>query len=159
MKYLISACLVGHPVRYDGQHCLQQKIKTLIDTDQAVVICPEISGGLSTPRAPAEIQKGTGSDVLSGHAKVFDLSGKDVTEAFILGAKQTLAFAKKHGITHAILKAKSPSCGFGQIYDGSFSGTKINANGVTAALLKQHGIHIMTEKEFLGQLTKIESAT
>lgn len=87
-KYLISACLVGQNVRYDAKSCLQLKLKQLLDTHQAVVICPEIAGGLSTPRQPAEIINGDGFAVLQGQAKVMDLQGFDVTNEFILGAEK-----------------------------------------------------------------------
>ncbi|QIO07299.1 DUF523 domain-containing protein [Acinetobacter shaoyimingii] len=152
MKFLISACLVGHPVRYDGKHCLHSKLKALIKTEQAVVICPEVAGGLSTPRLPAEIVGGDGFDVLQGQAKVLNSIGEDVTQAFLYGAHQALEWAKAHHVTHVILKANSPSCGASLIYDGTFTGQKIQGNGVTSALLKQHGFEVWTEDEFLKAL-------
>ena len=151
-KYLISACLVGENVRYDGQNCLQQQLKQLIETDQAVMICPEVSGGLAIPRLPAEIVGGDGHDVLNHCARVLDLKGNDVTSAFISGAKKTLNLVKKHQITHIVLKANSPSCGSNMIYDGSFTGQKTRGVGVSTALLQQHGFEVMTEDEFLVRL-------
>ncbi len=151
-KYLISACLVGENVRYDGQNCLQQQLKQLIDTNQAVMMCPEVSGGLQTPRLAAEIVGGNGHDVLNHQAKVLDTEGNDVTQAFILGAEKTLKLAQLHQITHIILKANSPSCGSVMIYDGSFTGHKIHGVGVTTALLEQHGFQVLTEDVFLKQL-------
>ena len=151
-KYLISACLGGENVRYDGQNCLQQQLKQLIETNQAMMICPEVSGGLATPRLPAEIVGGDGYDVLNHQAKVIDLKGNDVTVAFISGAEETLKLAQKHQITHVILKANSPSCGSNMIYDGSFTGQKIRGVGVSTALLQQHGFEVMTEDEFLVRL-------
>ena len=148
-KYLISACLVGENVRYDGQNCLQQKLRQLVIEQRAVIICPEVSGGLSTPRLAAEIVGGNGEDVLCGKAKVLDSAGNDVSNAFIQGAYEALQLAQKHQITHVILKANSPSCGSKLIYDGSFSGNKIQGNGVTSALLKQHGFKVITEDQFL----------
>ena len=148
-KYLISACLVGENVRYDGQNCLQQKLRQLVIEQRAVIICPEVSGGLSTPRLAAEIVGGNGEDVLCGKAKVLDSAGNDVSNAFIQGAYKALQLAQKHQITHVILKANSPSCGSELIYDGSFSGNKIQGNGVTSALLKQHGFTVITEDQFL----------
>ncbi len=148
-KYLISACLVGENVRYDGQNCLQQKLRQLVIEQRAVIICPEVSGGLSTPRLAAEIVGGNGEDVLCGKAKVLDSAGNDVSNAFIQGAYKALQLAQKHQITHVILKANSPSCGSELIYDGSFSGNKIQGNGVTSALLKQHGFKVITEDQFL----------
>lgn len=151
-KYLISACLVGENVRYDGRNCLQSKLKQLIECKQVITICPEMAGGLNTPRLAAEIIGGDGADVLCGQAKVVDALGKDVSTEFILGAEKTLKLAQQHQITHIILKANSPSCGSNFIYDGTFSGTKIQGKGVTAALLEQHGFLVMTEDEFLQQL-------
>lgn len=152
-KYLISACLVGENVRYDAKNCLQHQLKKLVDTQQAVVICPEVSGGLATPRPPAEILGGEGQDVLNDQAKVIDQQGNDVSQAFILGAEKALKLAQLHQVTHVVLKANSPSCGSTMIYDGSFSGQKIQGQGVTAALLKQHGFNVMTEDEFLATLS------
>lgn len=152
MKYLISACLVGENVRYDAKNCLQHKLKYLVDTQQAIVICPEVSGGLSTPRHPAEIINGDGTAVLKGTAQVINIQGDDVTQAFILGAEKTLKLAQQHQVTHIILKANSPSCGSQMIYDGTFTGHKIQGKGVTATLLEQHGFQVMTEHEFLQKL-------
>lgn len=151
-KYLISACLVGDNVRYDGKHCLQQQLLKLLQQHRAVSICPEVIGGLNTPRAAAEIVGGGGLDVLAGRAKVLDCTGQDVSAAFIQGAYAALALAQQHQVTHVVLKANSPSCGSMAIYDGSFSGTKIAADGVTAALLKQHHFSVINEVQFLEQL-------
>lgn len=158
-KYLISACLVGENVRYDAKNCLQLKLKHLVDTQQAVVICPEVAGGLSTPRYPAEIIDGDGVAVLQGLAKVIDSQGIDVTREFILGANKTLELAQHFQVTHIILKANSPSCGSQMIYDGSFSNQKIAGKGVTVALLEQHGFTVMTEDEFLQQLSPKKNHT
>ena len=152
-KYLISACLVGENVRYDAKNCLQLKLKHLVDTQQAVVICPEVAGRLSTPRCPAEIIDGDGAGVLQGLTKVIDGQGIDITREFILGANKTLELAQYYQVTHIILKANSPSCGSQMIYNGSFSGQKIAGKGVTVALLEQHGFTVMTEDAFLQQLS------
>ncbi|MDM1759013.1 MULTISPECIES: DUF523 domain-containing protein [Acinetobacter] len=152
MKYLISACLIGENVRYDAKNCLQQQLKQLIEQQKAVYICPEVTGGLSIPRLAAEIQGGDGVDVWTGKAKVITLAGQDVSAEFIQGAKATLALAQQHQVTHVILKSNSPSCGSTLIYDGSFTGQKIQGVGVTTALLQQHGFVVMTENEFLSQL-------
>lgn len=152
MKYLISACLIGENVRYDAKNCLQQQLKQLIEQQKAVYICPEVTGGLSIPRLAAEIQGGDGMDVWTGKAKVITAAGQDVSAEFIQGAKATLALAKQHQVTHVILKSNSPSCGSTLIYDGSFTGQKIQGVGVTTALLQQHGFVVMTENEFLSQL-------
>ena len=100
----------------------------------------------------AEIVGGNGEDVLSGKAHVLDTSGLDISDAFIAGAYKTLRLAQRSNVTHVVLKANSPSCGSTYIYDGSFSGSKIQGNGVTSALLKLNGFQIMTEDEFLQSL-------
>lgn len=154
MKYLVSACLLGQAVRYDGGHCLVDALQQLFDRNQAIAFCPEVAGGLSTPRLPAEIVAGNAEMVLRGQAKVLDSAGHDVTAAFVTGAQRCLALAQQHQVTHVILKSNSPSCGSTHIYDGRFTGTKIEGQGVTAALLKQHGFHVMTEQAFLQQLVQ-----
>lgn len=151
-RYLISACLLGQKVRYDGQDCLLTELLEHLLPDQYVSLCPEVSGGLPIPRPPAEIQFGDGLDVLRQQARIIDIQGNDVSEAFIKGAYAALKLAQNFQVTHAILKANSPSCGSDLIYDGSFSGRKIQGLGVTSALLQQHGILVMTEQEFLQQL-------
>lgn len=147
-KFLISACLVGQHVRYDGKHSLNEKIQDLIASHHVIIVCPEIAGGLTTPRLPAEIIGGDGHDVLAGKARVINTAGKDVTSAFIQGAELTLSLAKKHQVTHVILKANSPSCGSQQIYDGTFQGQKRTGQGVTTALLQQHGFEVIDESQF-----------
>jgi len=159
-KLLISACLLGQKVRYDGKDCLQThaRLQALIKSGNVVTICPEMAGGLPTPRPPAEIQRAmTGMDVLAGKAEVRTNQGMDVTEQFIKGAHKALALAQKHNIRVAILKARSPSCGFGQIYDGNFSRTRIAGMGVTAALLSQHGVKIFDEEHIDQALDALSS--
>lgn len=153
-RYFISACLLGQKVRYDGQDCLVRELLSNLIPDQYVSLCPEISGGLPTPRPPAEIQNASGRDVLNNHATVIDLEGMNVSDAFIQGAYAALALAQEHQVTHAVLKANSPSCGSDGIYDGSFTGQKIAGEGITAALFRQHGIHVVTEQQFLAELTQ-----
>ena len=153
-RYFISACLLGQKVRYDGKDCLIQDILNHLLAHQYVTLCPEMAGGLPTPRPPAEIQHASGINVLEQKALILDATGKDVSEAFIDGAYRALKVAQDFQATHAILKAKSPSCGSGLIYDGSFSGQKIQGDGVTAALFKQHGIVVLTEDEFLQSLKR-----
>ena len=143
---LISACLLGRNVKYSGGNNLCPWLAKYYNTDDFIVICPECFGVLPIPRPPAEIQGGSGEDVLNGSAKVADKDGKDVTPNFIGGAQKALAYAKKHNANCAILKARSPSCGCGMIYDGSFNGGKKAGNGVTAALFLQHGIKVYTEE-------------
>lgn len=148
-RYFISACLLGQKVRYDGQDCLVKALLERLLPNQYVSICPEVAGGLPTPRPAAEIQFGSGTDVLLQKASVINSIGHDVSNAFITGAYHALKVAQDFQVTHAILKSNSPSCGSSMIYDGSFSGEKIVADGVTAALFRQHGIVVMTEQELL----------
>ncbi len=142
---LISACLLGWPVRYDGGHCLNQTLKPLFDRGLALAVCPEQLGGLPTPRLAAEIIGGDGADVLAGRARVCDAAGADVSSAYIDGAHRALALVQQHGATAVILKANSPSCGSRTIYDGRFQGCLKAGVGVTAALLYQHGVLVCDE--------------
>ena len=145
---LVSACLVGIPCRYDGGSCSHDQLQALAAQGDVLPICPEVSGGLPPPRPPAEIQGGDGGDVLEGRARVVNIEGKDVTAEFLAGAQKALRVARCRSIKEAILKARSPSCGVGQIYDGSFSGRLVEGNGVTAALLKREGIIVKNEEEW-----------
>lgn len=151
---LVSACLLGQKVRYDGSDKDQNDalLHELIAQNRVVAICPEVVGGLGVPRLPAEIQNGIGNDVLNEQARVFDSSGQDVTAEFVIGAQQALALAQRHNVHVAILKARSPSCGDGQIYDGTFSKRLIDGSGVTAALLERHGIKVFNEEEIAAAL-------
>ena len=142
---LVSSCLAGLEVRYNGTHCLDKKIRQLLEENQAISVCPELLGGFSTPREPAEIVGGNGEDVLNGKAKVVEKSGRDVTELYIQGAYATLRKAQEVEATVVILKEFSPSCGSSMIYNGEFKGKKIVGNGVTTALLKRNGIQVVAE--------------
>jgi uncharacterized protein YbbK (DUF523 family) len=145
---LVSSCLAGLEVRYNGTHCLDKKIHQLLEENKAITVCPELLGGFSTPREPAEIVGGNGEDVLDGKAKVVEKSGKDVTELYIKGAYATLRKAQEVNATVVILKEFSPSCGSSMIYNGEFKGKKIVGNGVTTALLKRNGIQVVSEERF-----------
>ncbi|HZG70670.1 MAG TPA: DUF523 domain-containing protein [Chondromyces sp.] len=145
---IVSSCLAGLEVRYNGTHCLNNQIRELVEKKEAVTICPELLGGFSTPREPAEIIGGDGGDVLDGMAKVVDQSGNDVTELYVKGAYAALEKAKEINATIVILKENSPSCGSSAIYNGEFSGEKIVGNGVTSALLKRHGLQVISEEQF-----------
>jgi len=139
---LVSACLLGIECRYDGRSTpnaflLERIRKGLL---LPVPVCPEQLGGLPTPRAPNEIDRGDGEDVLAGRARVVDSDGLDRTENFLRGARQTLALAQLLSVKVAYLKQKSPSCGFGFIKRG---GETVPGNGVTAALLLRHGIRVV----------------
>ena len=139
-KILVSACLSGECCRYDGGRCTDERLLEVLKEVEWIPVCPERLGGLPTPREPAEIIGGDGREVLSGQAVVRTENGMDVSAQFIGGAQKTLEIARREGIKKAILKQKSPSCGCGSIYDGSFSGKLIKGDGITAILLKQSGI-------------------
>ncbi|MDD4504580.1 MAG: DUF523 domain-containing protein [Clostridiaceae bacterium] len=148
MNILVSACLIGTNCKYSGGNNLTPKVLELKKEHEIIPVCPEELGGLPTPREPCEIQEGSGKEVLAGKALVLNKTGEDVTEQFIKGAEETLALAKQHSCPVAVLKARSPSCGCGIIYDGTFSGELKEGNGVAAQLLLDNEIVVMTEKDF-----------
>lgn len=152
MKYLVSSCLAGVACRYNGTASLDEKIQELVAQEQAMMVCPELLGGFSTPREPAEIIGGTGKDVLAGTAQVMERGGRDVTDLYIKGAYQTLEWAKRLNVTCIVLKEFSPSCGTQAIYDGNFANHKVQGEGVTSALLRQEGYEVISEIEFIEQL-------
>ena len=145
----VSSCLAGIECRYNGSHSLVGKIKGLVEQDRALLICPELLGGFSTPREPAEIVGGTGGDVLDGTAKVVEKSGNDVTKLYIKGAYKALDIIQEINVKYVVLKENSPSCGSTMIYNGEFSKTKVAGKGVTTALFKRAGIQVISEKQFL----------
>ncbi len=140
---LVSACLLGVKCAYDGEGRVNSKILSLLSEKTLIPVCPEQLGGLTTPRAPSEIQYGTGNDVLEGNAKVISINNEDMTPYFLRGARETLRIAQIVGATDMILRPVSPSCGFNEIYDGTFSESKIVGDGVTAALLKKKGFRLI----------------
>ncbi len=142
---LVSACLAGECCRYDGMAKSCPAIEALVKTGQAVPFCPEVKGGLTIPRPPAEIQGGTGADVLAGQARVINVNGQDVTEAYVRGAKLGVKLAKQLGVHRAILKEKSPACGTQLIYDGSFEHRLRPGQGVWAAALAAAGVAVENE--------------
>lgn len=144
--YLVSACLLGLRTRYNGTRTALLPA-TSVPLEKLIPVCPEQLGGLPTPRLPAEIQGGRGEDVFKGSAPVLNAAGEDVTEFFIRGAYETLYLANLYKVKGAFLKEGSPSCGSHYTYDGSFSQTRCQGSGVTAALLREKGIPIFTEKE------------
>jgi uncharacterized protein YbbK (DUF523 family) len=146
---LVSACLCGVNCKYNGKSNLKHSFMELLQEGDVIPICPEQLGGLTTPRLPAEIKAGSGQDVLAGNSKVLNKDGDDVTDNYIRGAYETLKIAKLAGVDTAILKSRSPSCGSGYIYDGSFSYKLRRADGVTAALLKENGIQVIDEDEYI----------
>ena len=148
-KLLVSACLLGRPVRYDGQAkpLSEQDWRRLRQKFDLIAACPECMGGLPTPRPPAELRGGDGTAALRGQAGVITATGEDVSAAFIDGAGQALDLAQAHGCRQALLKANSPSCGDRRIYDGRFSGTLKDGEGVTASLFRQAGIVVCSEED------------
>lgn len=146
MKILVSACLLGENCKYSGGNNYCEKVAKLADKFEFVPVCPECFGGLKTPRIPSEI---VGDKVLTK-------DGIDVTKEFEDGAEKTLYIANECNVCYAILKERSPSCGFRQIYDGTFSGTLTYGNGVTADLLYNNGIRIFGENEIDKFLSEIE---
>ncbi|HHV08644.1 MAG TPA: DUF523 domain-containing protein [Firmicutes bacterium] len=139
---LVSACLAGKRCRYDGAAKSCPKIESLVAEGRAIPFCPEVSGGLLVPRAPAEIQGGTGHDVLAGTARVINSCGQDVTAAYVRGSEAGVALAKHLGVRRAVLKEKSPACGVHLIYDGSFRRLLRPGQGVFAAALAAAGIEV-----------------
>ncbi len=141
---LISACLVGSPVRYNGTDLLIQHplLKAWKRQGRLVSLCPEVTGGLPTPRPPAEITQAEA-------VKVMNCNHQDVTKAFVLGAKKTLQFAIENGCNVAIMTENSPSCGSSMIYDGSFSGIKVKGMGIAAALLEQSNIRVFNQYQLI----------
>jgi uncharacterized protein YbbK (DUF523 family) len=147
-KILVSACLMGEPVRYDGKSQLQEDalFKQWQAMQRFVMFCPEVAGGLSTPRDPAEIiARGDSVE----QVRVQTDSGEDVSQAFITGAHLALKQCQQHTIKFALLSARSPSCGNEKIYDGQFKRQLIDGQGVTAALLTQHGIQVFNQFQLL----------
>lgn len=136
-KILVSACLLGISCRYDGRSVPNEQVIALSEKYALIPICPEIYGGLSTPRTPSER---VGERVLMK-------DGRDVTENYARGAEATVRLAELSGAKYAILKAKSPSCGKGRIYDGTFTGRLVDGDGVTAENLTRVGIKVLTEDE------------
>ncbi len=144
--YLVSACLLGIPCRYDGKAKPCSEVIAFLQDKQYKAICPECLGGLTIPHPPAEICGGDGQDVLAGKAAVHNQKGANVTDYFIRGAEKVLEIAQKQPVEAIILKRKSPSCGTDAIYDGSFSKKLRPGFGVTAALLHQAGYCLLDEE-------------
>ena len=139
-KILVSACLIGERVRYDGGDCRQGGIiQVWLDQGRLIALCPEVAGGLPVPRPPAEVAADGG--------RVLRRDGEDVTAFFSAGAEEALALCREHDIGMAVLKEGSPSCGSHLVNDGSFAGVKVAGEGVTAALLRRHGIRVFSEHQ------------
>ena len=137
-KVLVSACLVGENCKYNGGNNKNDKIIEFLKDKEVILVCPEVMGGLSTPRFKSEILGG----------KVINEYGDDVSEYFANGAKIALSKAIENNVTLAILKEKSPSCGVKKVYNGQFNGTLVKGSGVFSSLIGQLGIKILTEEDF-----------
>ena len=134
---LVSGCLLGLNCKYNGGNNDNAAVHKFLEGKEYVVFCPERASGLPAPRLPSEIRGD----------KVYSKAGDDVTAEFTAGAEKALAFCKAHGVTQAILKARSPSCGVHAVYDGTFSGTVVPGMGVTARLLAESGIELLDEED------------
>lgn len=152
---LVSSCLLGEDCKYNGENNYNQAVKEAVAGEEVISVCPESCGGLPIPRPPAEIKGGTGKEVWTGNARVVNEEGEDLTARFIKGARETLQQAKTNNCRFAILKARSPSCGSKEIYDGSFEGETKPGVGVTTALLEQEGIKVINEEE-LNKLNELK---
>ncbi|NJO88437.1 MAG: DUF523 domain-containing protein [Chloroflexia bacterium] len=135
--YLISACLVGQNCRYNGSNSRIEKLVSLVSQGKAIAVCPELLGGLTVPREPCELI------TLKGEAKILTKLGADHTMAFVNGARKTLEICLNQNIKKAILQPRSPSCGFGLIYDGTFTGKLTPGNGITSELLAKNDIEVI----------------
>jgi uncharacterized protein YbbK (DUF523 family) len=144
---LVSACLAGIFSKYNGETNYVKDIVDMISRGEAIPVCPEQLGGCPTPRPPVEIYGGTGGGVIDGKCSAIRKNGEDVSSQLVKGAQEVLKIALMTGAKEAVLKANSPSCGCGKIYDGTFSGKIIEGNGVTAELLVRNGIEVKTEED------------
>ena len=148
-RILVSACLLGHAVRYDGRAkpVSHHLIETWMEEGRIVTLCPEMAAGMPVPRPPAEIEAGAGAaDVLDGRARVMDITGTDVTGEFVAGADLALDLARKNDCRFALLTDGSPSCGSRKVYTGRFDGTKQDGEGVVARRLRNAGIAVFPER-------------
>lgn len=153
---LVSACLLGENCRYDGGNVLQEELLSLLEGREIKRICPEVAGGLSIPRSPAEVCGGDGNDVLRCKAEVISKEGAVLTDIFVSGAEKILRDLDLQDIEFAILKSLSPSCGTRQIYSGEFDGQLREGPGVTAAYIKSKGIRVFSEEEIDKIKTKLK---
>lgn len=140
-EYIVSACLCGEKCRYDGKELVSQQIKELVDSGKAIMICPEVLGGMSVPRLPCEIKNN----------RITNTNNEDTTKYFKNGAEKVLEIVKKYNIKKAILKEKSPSCGSNFIYDGNFNRTLIQGEGLTTKLLRKHDVLVISDEDFISE--------
>ena len=141
-KVIVSACLVGENCKYNGKNNKNEKIINFLKDKEVILVCPEVMGGLSTPRLKSEILAS------ENYLKLINEKKDDVTDYFIKGAKIALQKAIDSGVKLAVLKEKSPSCGFRKIYDGNFDGTIVSGSGVFARMLMENNVKILTEEDF-----------
>lgn len=146
MKIIVSACLLGENCRYDGNHNLIDDLTENLQNYEIISVCPEVLGGLATPRPSAEIKD----------KRVIANDNTDVTKEFLEGAKKTLEIAKENNSKIAILKEKSPSCGSCKIYDGTFTRNLIDGEGVTTKLLRKNNIVVLNELNYSVFIKQLE---
>ncbi|CAG9421162.1 TPA: DUF523 domain-containing protein [Providencia alcalifaciens] len=148
-KILVSACLMGHNVRYNGtaKAHLQTTLARWQKEQRLVIFCPELAAGLPTPRLPVEIISATGYEVMQGNARMVESTGNDVTQHYQLAAWLALQRAEEEGCVAALLTDGSPTCGVHQIYDGTFSGKTISGMGVATTLLSQSGVLVFSHSQ------------
>ena len=162
MRIAVSACLLGEACRYDGRAKVDEAVTALAGSHELVPVCPEVLGGLPTPRARCEIVagdeavRGAGAEAIhkagDGVVRVMDEAGEDRTDAFAKGARKAVEAARKAGCELAILKSKSPSCGVGLVYDGTFTGTLVPGDGLAARAFREAGIRVVNETQLHGSL-------
>lgn len=140
MRVLVSACLIGRRCRYDATSKYDEALLEALARCEIVPICPEVEGGLPCPRPASE---------MSSDGRVFDVEGCDVTDAYRRGAARAVAAARGNGCALAVLKAKSPACGSGLVYDGSFSGRLVDGDGAAARMLRASGVAVVDETTFV----------
>ncbi|EJK8935754.1 DUF523 domain-containing protein [Enterobacter hormaechei] len=157
-KILVSACLMGLKVRYNGKEKAQMthQLARWQQEQRLVIHCPELAAGLSVPRPPAEIVSAEGKDVMRGQARIIENTGTDVTGHYQLAAWLALRAAQEAGCTAALLTDGSPTCGTQFIYNGSFSNQRKSGMGVAASLLSEHGIAVFSETQFAELVSWIE---
>jgi uncharacterized protein YbbK (DUF523 family) len=146
-RVVVSACLAGVACTHEAGAKTRDWAVRLVAEGRAVLVCPEVAGGLPIPRPAAEMRGGDGGDVLDGRARVVSEDGDDVTDNYVRGAEKARDAARAAGATLAILKARSPSCGCARVYDGTFSGMLKDGDGVTAAMLKRDGVNVAGDED------------
>jgi uncharacterized protein YbbK (DUF523 family) len=150
---LISACLLGKNCRYDGGHCKVDELNEL--NVEIIPVCPEEAGGMGTPRPAAEMQN-TSREIINGSGKIYTQNGDDVTSKFINGSKTELSKINENKADFALLKSNSPSCGFGHVYDGTFSGKLRKDNGIFAQMCEDEGVEVVSSDNINQFIKKVK---